>query len=322
MKKIVNTVLVLVLVVFMALAGFVYYAWMVQKRSKSAAELMVQTNGQIDKVRTVALLENNYTNYIRDMLLMDQSTMPATAYHLPDSIKTMLANIQQSQEGDTASLRIVAALQTIVLEKIAYNQQILSDVTTQPALAKQLITAEKGNTLRANIREQVNEYIRTNRRKLIARVDKDNQYTRYSFWTTIIISLFTLILLLGESRYIYRLFLKLKSRTNRLYKREQSLMRLAEETELILFKSQVDGTFTSVSKRAAEMTGYTATELVGKHYSLFLDENTHSRLEEFYMNQVKTGEDYTSRNLKSSPNQAPKNGWNKWLPSSLATMAG
>jgi PAS domain S-box-containing protein len=318
MKKIVNTVLVLVLVVFMALTGFVYYAWMVQKRSKSAAELMVQTNLQIDKIRTVALLDNNYTNYIRDMLLMDKSTMPAASYLIPDSMKNMLTNIRQNQEGDTACQRIVTDLQTIILEKIAYNQQILSLVATQPALAKQLITAEKGTILRTTIRELVNEYIGTNRRKLVARVDKDNQYTRYSFWTTIIISLFTLILLLGESRYIYRLFLKLKSRTNRLYKREQSFMRLAEETELILFKSQVDGTFTSVSKRAAEMTGYTSRELIGKHYSLFLDADTHRRLEEFYMNQVKTGDDYTFQEFEI----ITKSGTKKWVEQMAALIYG
>ncbi|HEY9260075.1 PAS domain S-box protein, partial [Chitinophaga sp.] len=318
MKKIVNTVLVLVLVVFMALTGFVYYAWMVQKRSKSAAELMVQTNLQIDQVRTVSLLDNNYTNYIRDMLLMDQTTMPAAGYLLPDSIKTMLANILVSQEGDTACQRIVAALQTTLDEKIAYNQQVLSLAASQPAVAKQLITAEKGTLLRSNIREQVNEYIRINRRKLVARVDKDNQYTRYSFWTTIIISLFTLILLLGESRYIYRLFLKLKIRTNRLYKREQSFMQLAEETELILFKSQIDGIFTSVSKRAAEMTGYSAAELIGKHYSLFLDADTHRRLEEFYMNQVKTGDDYTFQEFEI----ITKSGTKKWVEQMVSLIYG
>ncbi|MGO4289225.1 PAS domain S-box protein [Chitinophaga sp. RAB17] len=318
MKKIVNTVLVLVLVVFMALAGFVYYAWIVQKRSKSASELMVQTNAMIDRVRSIAMMDNSYTNAIRDMLIMDKTTMPASSYGLPDSMKNTLKNIRDNSENDTASQKILASLETVMLEKIAYNNEIFTTAATRPALAKQLITAEKGHDLRINLMKLVTEYLGENRRKLVARVDNDNLYTWYSFLTTIIISFFTLILLLGESRYIYRLFLKLKLRTNRLYKREQSFMRLAEETELILFKSQVDGIFTSVSKRAAEMTGYTATELIGKHYSLFLDEDTHRRLEEFYMNQVKTGDDYTFQEFEI----ITRSGTKKWVEQMAALIYG
>lgn len=315
MKKIVNTVLVLVLVVLMALTGFSYYAWMVQKRSKSASELMIQTNLLIDRVRTLAILDNTYTTAIRDMLLMGQSTLAPAYYSLPDSIKTLMADISNASKDDSSSLPILTSIDSVILAKIAYNQQALSLAATQPALAKQLVTAEKGNELRNSLRELLNDYLRVNRDTLIIRVDKDNQYTRYSFWTTIIISIFTLILLLGESRYIYRLFLKLKQRTNRVYKREQSFMRLAEETELILFKSQVDGTFTSVSKRAADMTGYTSAELIGKHYSLFLDEDTWKRLEEFYMNQVKTGDDYTFQEFEI----ITKSGAKKWVEQ-LATL--
>lgn len=318
MKKITNTVLVLVLVVFMALTGFVYYAWIVKKRSRSAAELMIQTNAMIDRVRSIAMMDNAYTNAIRDMLIMDKTAMPASSYGLPDSMKTTLAKIRYNPENDTISQKILANLETVVLEKIAYNNEIFTIAAKQPALAKQLMTAEKGQGLRTNLMKLVTKYLEVNRRKLLARVDKDNQYTRYSFWTTIIISLFTLILLLGESRYIYRLFLKLKNRTNRLYKREQSFMRLAEETELILFKSQVDGIFSSVSKRAAEMTGYTAAELVGKHYSLFLDADTHLQLEEFYINQLKTGDDYTFQEFEI----ITKSGNKKWVEQMVSLIYG
>ncbi|MBO9728939.1 MAG: PAS domain S-box protein [Chitinophaga sp.] len=314
MKKIVNTVLVLVLVVLMALSGFVYYAWMVQKRSKSAAELMTQTNAQIDSVRFVSILETNYTTYIRDMLLMNQSSLPSTANLLPGSMKSLLTNIRNNTE-DTASRRILGDLLVVVEEKNAYNQQIVAIAATQPALAKQLVTAEKEAILKTNIRKKVNDYISENRRRLITRIEKDTQYTRYSFWTTVIISLFTLVLLLGESRYIYRLFVKLKSRANRLYKREQSFMRLAEETELILYKAGLDGIFTYVSKRTIEITGFTAAELIGQHYSIFLEPNTWKQLDEFYTNQVKTGDDYTFIEFEI----ITKSGTKKWVEQ-LATL--
>lgn len=318
MKKIVNTVLVLILAVLMALIGFTYYAWAVKKRSKSASETIIQTNLLSDKVRMIALLENNYSNSIRDMLLMDQPGPPAETQHLPDSILHLLTTVIASIPGDTASQKILADYNNILRKKINYSRQILEIAPTNPALAKQMITAPLNTELRNSIRKGVTDFLHENQAKLLARIEKDNIYTLYSFWTVIIISLFTLVLLLGESRYLYRLFKKLKSRTNQLYKREQSFMRLAEETELILYKSQFDGTFTSVSKRAAEMTGYSNTELVGKHYSLFLEENTWKRLEAFYMNQVKTQDDYTFQEFEI----ITKSGTKKWVEQMVALIYG
>ncbi|MET3875372.1 PAS domain S-box protein [Chitinophaga sp. OAE865] len=318
MKKIVNTVLVLILVVLMALIGFVYYAWVIKKRSRSAAESMIQTNLLIDKVRQAAMLDNNYTNSIRDMLLMNQATIPAANYALPDSMLHILQFVAASMPGDTVSQKILDNFSTLLRKKINYNRRILDLASSQPALARQLAIAPENALFRDSIRKEVNDFMRENRTKLIARIDKDNRYTLYSFWTTITISLFTLVLLLGESRYLYRMFKKQKQRNNQLYKREQSFLRLAEETELILYKSQVDGIFTYVSKRAAEMTGYTNTELVGKHYSMFLDEPTWKRLEAFYMNQVKTGDDYTSQEFEI----ITRSGTKKWVEQMAALVYG
>lgn len=318
MKKIANTVLVLILVVFMALMGFVYYAWMVKKRSRSSAESIIQTNLLIDKVRHVAMLDNNYTGSIRDMLLKNQATIPAANYALPDSMLHLLKTVAASMPDDTVSQKILDNFGMLLQRKINYNKRILALASSQPAQARQLAIAPENALFRDSVRKEVNNFMRENRSKLVARIDKDNRYTLYSFWTTITISLFTLVLLLGESRYLYRMFKKQKRRNNQLYKREQSFLRLAEETELILYKSQVNGIFTYVSKRAAEMTGYTNTELVGKHYSLFLDEPTWKRLEAFYMNQVKTGDDYTSQEFEI----ITRSGAKKWVEQMAALVYG
>lgn len=318
MKKIANTVLVLILVVFMALMGFVYYAWVVKKRSRSAAENIIQTNLLIDKVRHVAMLDNNYTSSIRDMLMMNQATIPAASLALPDSMQHLLKSVAASMPGDTVSQKILDNFSILLQKKNNYNKRILALASSRPELARQLVIAPENALFRDSVRKEVNDFMQANRSKLIARIDKDNRYTLYSFWTTITISLFTLVLLLGESRYLYRMFKKQKRRNNQLYKREQSFLRLAEETELILYKSQIDGTFTYVSKRAAEMTGYTNTELVGKHYAMFLDEPTWKRLEAFYMNQVRTGDDYTSQEFEI----ITRSGAKKWVEQMAALVYG
>jgi PAS domain S-box-containing protein len=315
MKKILNTVLALVLVVVMALVGFVYYAWMVQKRSRTAAETMVETNRLIDKVRTMLLLESNYTNSIRDMLLKDAGQLPPNYASIPDSIQYVFSSLGTNPLIDTASSRSLQNIQLILNNKKTYNQQVLDIANSQPALARQLITAPENAALKESLIRELNHFIKINRNKLISQVDKDLHYTLYSFWTTIIISIFTLILIIGEGRYIYRLFRKLKRSANQLQKREQSFMRLAEETELIIYKADINGIFTAVSKRAAEMTGYTPQQLVGQHYSIFLPEETFAELDAFYISQVRNGDDYTFRQFEI----ITKSGAKKWVEQ-LATI--
>ncbi|WP_143309567.1 hybrid sensor histidine kinase/response regulator [Chitinophaga vietnamensis] len=186
MRKIVNTVICLILAVVMFLGAFVYYAWMVQKRTRDAAALI--------------------------------------------------------------------------------HHSTLSDDTSRNALKAQL--------------------------------DKDIQYTRYSFWVTLMTSCFILILLAGESRYIFYLFKKIKQRVNQLQKSEQSFRRLAEEAEPIFYTATPEGYFTYISGRAEEITGYTTGELVGKHYSFLLDEATFARLQEFYVHQMKSHQDYSSQRFE------------------------
>lgn len=318
MKKIVNPVLALILAVLMVLIGFVYYAWEMQRRCKSTAQWMVQTNRQIDMVRNIINLESSYTNSIRDMLLTDKVSLPPTAYTLPDSIRHILSGLRAITQNDTPSSRILTDLHALLEEKFNYNQQILHTAAQQPTLAKQLITAPKSTDFKKSILEHLNTYIHINRDKLVTQVENNNEYTRLLFRNTIFISLFMLILLLGESRYIYRLFLQLKIHTNRLLKREQSFMRLAEETELIVFRATIDGHFTSVSKRAAQITGYTNTELIGKHYALFLDDETHQQLETLYVNQMQTGDDYTFQEFEI----ITKSGNRKWVEQLAALIYG
>ncbi|RFS23541.1 PAS domain S-box protein [Chitinophaga silvatica] len=315
MKKVLNTVLALVLVVVMALVGFVYYAWMVQKRSKSAAENMIETNRLIDKVRTIYLLESNYTNGIRDMLLNNNTQLAPNFLKLHDSIQFIFNSISNNPLLDSTSQKTLHIIKLIIARKKDFNQRVIDIAPSQPDLARQLITSTQGMDLRSSLITEFNHFLQINRNKLISRVDKDLHYTLYSFWTTIIISIFTLILIIGEGRYIYRLFLKLKKSANQLHKREQSFMRLAEETELIVYKSSVEGFFTNVSKRAAEMTGYSSAELVGQHYSIFLAEETFKELEEFYVNQIKNGDDYTFKQFEI----ITKSGVKKWVEQ-LATI--
>ncbi|MEC5147953.1 response regulator [Chitinophaga sp. 212800010-3] len=318
MKKITNTVLVLVLVVLMALIGFVYYAWMVQKRSRSAADQIIQTTLLIDQVRNVAILENSYSNIIRNMLLQGHSELPAADHMYPDSIARVLTFVHRNIAGDTAAIRIMSSIEALLHRKMAYNQLILDKAATDAPAARLLASAPENNNMRLRQLELVSTFLTLKRNNMVRRVENDTQYTFYSFWTTIVISLFTLVLLLGESRYIYRLFKKLKKRTNQLSQREQSFMRLAEETELIRYKSSVDGTFTYMSKRAADMTGYTHTELVGKHYSIFLDHETWKRLAIFYMDQVKTGDDYTFQEFEI----ITKSGTRKWVEQLASLVYG
>ncbi|MCW3462570.1 PAS domain S-box protein [Chitinophaga nivalis] len=309
MKKIANTVIVLVVVVLITLCVFVFYAWMVQKRTRDAATSIKNSNLIIDKARSIAALDNSYTTSIRDMLLMDQQKLPPLGFQPPDSMQRALHQLMQMVSLSPPSQKVLLSIQHILREKIAYNQEILQTATTNLPKARQLITAPKGQQLRLRLQQLVSTFLETERTLLIQSIDKDAYYTRYSFWSMVLASLLILILLGGEARYIFRLFEKLRNWSNQLQKSEQSFKRLTEEMEPILFTTDTNGLFTYVSKGVADITGYSHTALIGKHYSLFLEEDIFENLDTFYRQQVEEGQDYSSREFEI----ITKTGAKRWV---------
>lgn len=68
---------------------------------------------------------------------------------------------------------------------------------------------------------------------------------------------------------------------------------LVETANDIIYETDVQGNFVYVNPKAAESTGYTQEELIGKSFLMLIREDWRSRVKEFYLNQI-------SESLKST----------------------
>lgn len=125
-------------------------------------------------------------------------------------------------------------------------------------------------------------------------LEKNLYYTNYSFWFILMAVAISIIFLAVEGRFIALHFRQLRERANRLYRNTQSYKRLAQQAGPIMYTSSPEGYFTYVNEGVAAITGYQPEEVVGKHYSMFLDTRTFNKLQEYYVAQMKGYQDYSS----------------------------
>ncbi|MCK7558469.1 PAS domain S-box protein [Chitinophaga sedimenti] len=76
-----------------------------------------------------------------------------------------------------------------------------------------------------------------------------------------------------------------------------------------MYTTDLAGFFTYISPKVESITGHTNTELIGKHYSLFLDPATHQELVEHYTTQARNNIPSTIREFRITR----KNGSRIWV---------
>ncbi|QJB41113.1 PAS domain S-box protein [Chitinophaga oryzae] len=317
MRNIALTVITLVIAVLMVLSGFIFYAGMVQKRTNAAVNWITNSQNITNQVRAIAILDYKSTAGIKDHLLSN-GNIPLEEALLQDSIQQALQHLSGNRHNTASQQGYLQAIQKLLLQRRHTKLQIVTMAATNPAKAQELVVSPAFTAQTDSLRDLVAGYIQAEQRELLQRNNNDSSYTTWSFRVTLIISAFLLILLVGEARYIFKLLHRIKTWSNQLLKSEQTFKRLAEEAEPIIYKSTIHGFFTYVSPRAEELTGYPNTTLVGKHYSLLLEDKEFERLKTFYLQQLENGDEYSSLRFEI----VTRTGQKKWVEQLAYLLTG
>ncbi|SKA13942.1 PAS domain S-box-containing protein [Chitinophaga eiseniae] len=317
MRNIALTVITLVIAVLMVLSGFIFYAGMVQKRTNEAVNWITNSQNITNQVRAIAILDYKSTASIKDHLLSN-GNIPLEEALLQDSIQQALQHLSGNRHNTASQQGYLQAIQKLLLQRRHTKLQMVTMAATHPAKAQEMVVSPAFTAQTDSLRELVATYIQAEQRELLERNNNDSSYTTWSFRVTLIISAFMLVLLIGEVRYIFKLLFRIKTWSNQLLKSEQTFKRLAEEAEPIIYKSTIHGFFTYVSPRAEELTGYPNTTLVGKHYSLLLEDKEFERLKTFYLQQLENGDEYSSLRFEI----ITRTGEKKWVEQLAYLLTG
>ncbi|MBC9931509.1 ATP-binding protein [Chitinophaga qingshengii] len=317
MRNIALTVIIIVAAVLMVLSGFIFYAGMVQKRTNAAVDWIKNSQIITNQVRAIAILDYKSTAGLKDHLLSN-GRIPLQEAQLQDSIQQALQRLTGNMYNNTDQQGYLQQIQHLLLQRRHTKQQIVALAATNPDKAREMVVSREFTAETYSLRNLVYAYVQSEQKEILQRNNNNAAYTTWSFRVTLIISAFMLILLLGEARYIFKWLTKIKVWSNQLLKSEQTFKRLAEEAEPIIYKSTIHGFFTYVSPRAEELTGYPNTSLVGKHYSLLLQEAEFERLKTFYLQQLDNGDEYSSLRFEITT----RDGKRKWVEQLAYVITG
>lgn len=83
----------------------------------------------------------------------------------------------------------------------------------------------------------------------------------------------------------------LQARVDELRMNEERIETFVKNASDVIYQTDEKGYFTRVNKKAEDITGYTADELIGKHFLELVDKSDHKRIIAFYKDQVKFKQD-------------------------------
>ncbi|WP_295125842.1 PAS domain S-box protein [uncultured Chitinophaga sp.] len=238
--------------------------------------------------------------------LEDDSTEP----DLPDEdLVRQAADLRQAVAGHPAQQALADSLELLLIKKLAIDQNIRSTVRQSPDTAVAMMQNNYRSALQAGIADVHRRLLDEERLLMDNHVNNNRFFASKVYYLSIAGSMIGVVfLIVGMVRFIVE-HARNKVTEENLRKSEIKYRRLIEDAEVIMYTTNRGGYFTYISPKVESITGHTNTELLGKHYSLFLDEQTQKELAAHYEEQAGNHIPSTTREFRIKR----KNGTQIWV---------
>ena len=179
------------------------------------------------------------------------------------------------------------SLERLISAKMALQDSIVQAYRVSQAQALQLIASLRGLRQTNSIRYMLNQLLAQERNSLEDEISQ-SRYKVSHRYNTIGWVVFACLLLLAVALWMVNWQLRLRRRAElETVQKEKTYQNLIENSSVVMFTADEKGFFSFVSSNAADLTGYSKDELLGKHYTSLLRNDWKERVMAHYQDQRK-----------------------------------
>ncbi|KAA2244853.1 PAS domain S-box protein [Chitinophaga agrisoli] len=297
-----------VLFYLLMLTLFAWLAWYTVDLTLQLADNNRQLHTLAEKqrhIRTVQVSFYQLETGVQRFILTGNATHLDAAPQQTASLYTALDEISHLSQDDHLQLQTVATIKNGVIRQLAHQQQYIQQRYKAGNSGQQIAMLPVDNT----VDELLTNLLEQTRTGILAAGDRQTFYTSRLRLPLLLGGLITLLTLLANRSY------RKRNRTlqDTMARREKRFRSFIEEAQVMMFIADLNGNFTYVNKKLAETSGYTREELIGRHYSIFLDADTVERLRIAYTEQYVYNKPHTNHEFLCTV----KTGERKWVEQHL-----
>lgn len=287
------------------LLGIVYFIVFTAntiKRNDVTFRLVNHTYQVIEKISDVSSLIFEYESQIRGFVISDNELFLSRMDSVEASLRRDIEELKQLVHDNNIQKKNFQIVEPLINKKISFQEEVLTSKSQSNEKALQLIASLQGKRISDSL-VHVLQLMQTEEKRLLnIRIEANKNVSEERFNASLIIVVVAFILLTIALLKIEREhYLRKKS--------EAQYKNLIDNSSLVLFTTDLKGNFNYLSGKFKELTGYKYSELIGKNYTLLIDDEWRERVQAFYQDQVKRK---TSESIIEFPIKT-KSGEIKWV---------
>ncbi len=307
-------------VLLLILAGILYFVVFTYQnihRHKEASRWVNHTHEIIEDISAVRASLLHVESQLRGYVI---TSNPVFTKDYTDATATLRQEIRQLQirtSDNPVQVQNTAKLTALTEQKIQFQNLIFQQLPTSPGNAQQLIAGLTGKRLTDSIEQVLHTMAGIENSLLVSRIKKNDELTQLRYTTTIIIAVCALLLLA-------MLLIKIANEAHRRRQAEQKAVLsenkykgLIENSALVVYATDVNGTFTYLSGKCRDFTGYTSDELLGEGFLSLVKDSWKEKVQAFYKAQA---EKRTLETVMELPLVGKKNGELRWIEQSVVLL--
>ncbi|GAC1441926.1 MAG: PAS domain S-box protein [Sediminibacterium sp.] len=298
------------IVALVCFAGVIYQ----QRKSETEARLLVShTYSVIKKIDSIDILLSQSESAARGYLVTKDPSLKQQLKLLHLQLNSAISEIQKLTEDNATQQATIEKIKPLILQKLAIQTDVIAGTLSQNNLLPLL---ESITRLNQSVVLQLKSLTQAEEKLLQTRTAQNESNAKNSAYTALIGGVFSFLLVLAILIQLNRdIYLRKKAEVN-LTKSEAQYRNLIENSEVVMFTTDINGIITFVNNQAVALTGYTAEELVSKDFYFLLHPAWMQQVLNFYTNQF--GQKIPSTTLEFLIRT--KSGQQKWVDQSAQLM--
>lgn len=306
MRIIKSPVLIVFLIAILSMSWFTYKIIIANRKAMEFAGRVQHSDEVLRSLHGVSQLHAEITSALHGYVATGDSSFLI----LPEKqLDAQLDALDEIIAGNPILERLTDSLNLLLKKRLDFDANIKRTANESADLGAAMLQNTYGRSLQDGITDITRKMIDEERRSMAKHIVNHRFYAGKVYYLSIAGSIICLLfLIIGVIRFIFEQA-RNKAAETQLRNSEIKYRRLIEDAEVIMYTTNRGGYFTYISPKVESITGHTNTELLGKHYSLFLDPEVHEELARHYEEQARNQVPATTREFQI----IRKNGSRIWV---------
>lgn len=302
-----------------SLVTFILFTLLLYERERSQAitrSLVDHTNQTIVKIDAVNIALTESESAIRSFLFTKDTAWEKEMRSVHDSLNERVAELDSFTSNNIIQQKNIQKLQVQIQKKEAFQNALLSGKFSKVQEIQKVSRGGEGSQITLSIKKTLAETLKIEKNLLADKIKENEISYLASKYITLSGGIFSLVLVLVVLFQLNADISLRKKAEKEVFNSEAKYRNLIENAAVVMYTAGITGNINFVNNQVTALTGYSADELNGKHFSILLDPSYTNSVVSFYAKQ------FTSKTTASTlefPIRT-KSGEQKWVEQSAQLL--